>query len=377
MNNITKALTTLILEPIQDEVQKTKNLEQIKLLLKHHNEYKKIGLNLLEIDFNHINRVSVKVDEKTQIDEKQTLLDMAILMNKIEVVKLLIQEGMDPNSSLSTTPPLSLAAKKNSTRIIKFLLDSGANIDNFDQNSFNKNALFVACSNNSYEAIRVLLLNNSNCNLLYQGKKTAIDYIPNDKEESIKLMKAALSLQKAIDKLAIDGDIFAASSNLNTAFNSDPNFVLSYMVEMIKVTNLRVQGIKHNEKYYHPQILRLAIKNLKTFANTFPDFIANHFPEGIVDFLKELNGYDVEQAVNNEFHSSELLFKTTEEKAKTLRWFEKGTTFEAVKSGMQEKKYSLIDALVRSESPIYTPPKVVSKSEVKPESESTVLNTFD
>jgi len=46
----------------------------------------------------------------------------------------------------------------------------------------------------------------------------------------------------------------------------------------------------------------------------------------------------VEQAVNNEFHSSELLFKTTEEKAKTLRWFEKGTTFEAVKSGIRSSK---------------------------------------
>jgi len=44
---------------------------------------------------------------------------------------------------------------------------------------------------------------------------------------------------------------------------------------------------------------------------------------------------------------------------------------------MQDKKYSLTQAVVNSNSPIHTPPKVVSEPGVELESESTVVNTFE
>ncbi|MDP3269857.1 MAG: ankyrin repeat domain-containing protein [Legionella sp.] len=354
--SITATLFALINESITDEAHKNKNLEQIKLLLSHNEDYKKAGLKDLEINFSTMEVFK----ESGHNDEYLSLLTAAISKNKIEVVKLLIQHGMSPNEDISTIPPLSFAAKINSKEIVEFLLASGADVNKFDSKYFNKNPLFVACKADAFDAIQILLLNNCDTNLKGDDKKTAIQYIPKSSEKTLKLMEAGIFLKKAIDILANSAEIFAANSALNSALENNANFVLHYMVKMIEATNSRVQGNAYNEAYYHPKILRLAIKNLKTFANTFPDFIVNHFPEGIKDFLDVLKKYEIEKT-KNILAPSELLFKDSKEKTKTIRLFEDGAKFLGTKPQISDNKSSLTQSIVNLGSPIYRYPEIKSE----------------
>jgi hypothetical protein len=128
------------------------------------------------------------------------------------------------------------------------------------------------------------------------------------------------------------------------------------MVRMAHASNLYEQGLEVSQHYFQPQLLRLAIKDLKTRLKTFPHFIDNN---EFTPLLMELNAYEVNEKMNE----GEMIFKTIEEKNKTLKWFEKGTRFEASKSNMIESKY-FGESIIGAGSPIHTSMKAEPKCHI-------------
>jgi hypothetical protein len=97
--------------------------------------------NILYIRFKYSNK-QFTIDE-----EGNTLLDMAIHCNDLDVVKLLIHQfKVNPNlGNMLNTTPLSVAVTFAQIAIIDILIDSGADI-NYHHPESNNNLLFLAAS---------------------------------------------------------------------------------------------------------------------------------------------------------------------------------------------------------------------------------------
>jgi hypothetical protein len=350
MGSVTDELYELIAEPVINDEQKKVNLDKISFLLTTSANAKQLGLKRLVVNFDSTK--AMKISNITGLATDENLLSVAIRMRKIEVVKLLIQSGMDRNEpKLGTTTPLSLAAHVGEIAIITYLLEIGANINKYEPTKASWNPLVMACKHGDYEVMKILLLNNADMSYKYfadSTEKRAADFLPKDNVKADHLLKAAQRLKIAIDLL--DENVVTAKKALYTALELDQDFVLSYIIKIAHTTNLRGQGLQHNEEYYHPHLLRLFVKNTKADIKTFAGFIEETFSkERFKELLDELNAYELN---SQHFNENEMLFKTPEEKTKTLKCLEKGTQFEQIKAKM--KDYSLADKLKVSSSPIFS-----------------------
>jgi Ankyrin repeats (3 copies) len=345
MGTVTDELFDLIVEPVEDESQKNKNLEKIAFLLTYSASATQLGIKSVVIDFNATRRVSI-----CGADDICNLLSAAIFMDKIDVVRLLIQSGIDLNSPVANRTPLSLAASQKNVGLVTYLIQVGAQIDRMDGHPF-LNPLVAATDAASYDIMKILLLNNARMDYKFESRKTLRDRISaSDHEKEFNLLKAAESFQTAIDLLKTNE--FAAMEALYQALKHDADFVLSYMVQIAATANLRGQGLPHNEACYHPDLLRLFVKDTKVRIKTFEGFIEKNFSkERVKELLIELNDYEPNDQV---FNKSEMIFKTLEEKDKTLKWLEKGTEFEQIKAKMKKRDYSLTNKLEVANSPVFS-----------------------
>jgi Ankyrin repeats (3 copies) len=349
MGSVTDELFELILDPVIDEQLKKKNLDKIGFLLTNSTKAKELGIKSVVIDFNTTKFVMLNKYSATEC--KLNVLSVAIIMGKIDVVKLLIQSGMNPNKPDTWHTPLSCAASQKNVELVNYLIQVGALINNFDVKFISYNPLIAACAGGSYEVMKILLLHNAKMDYISDNNKRAIDFIPTKgHEKEINLLKAAESFQKAIVELGKNP--FAAKKALYSALELDADFVLSYMVKIAHTANLRGQGLPHNEAFYHPHLLRLFVKNTKADIKTLEGFIEDNFSkERVKELLDELNAYELN---SEHFDESELLFKTPEEKEKTLKWLEKGTEFEQAKAKMKKPESALADKLAVANSPVFS-----------------------
>jgi len=100
-------------------------------------------------------------DSTTTYGNENALLD-AIAANDAKKVKLLLQEGANPNLLTYSGPnPIPLAALENNIEIIKLLIAAGACVNTL-QGSY---ALIHAAKNGNLELAQVLLDNGANINL--------------------------------------------------------------------------------------------------------------------------------------------------------------------------------------------------------------------
>lgn len=83
-----------------------------------------------------------------------TPLCNAIVKGDLATVKKFIEYGSDVNESMNGTTPLMLAARYNKVEIIKLLLENGAKLDTKDERGYT--ALKYAEFSNANEAIALL-----------------------------------------------------------------------------------------------------------------------------------------------------------------------------------------------------------------------------
>ncbi|RKS03322.1 ankyrin repeat domain-containing protein [Flavobacterium sp. 102] len=83
-----------------------------------------------------------------------TPLCNAIVKGDLAIVKKFIEYGSDVNESMNGTTPLMLAARYNKVEIIKLLLENGAKLDTKDERGYT--ALKYAEFSNANEAIALL-----------------------------------------------------------------------------------------------------------------------------------------------------------------------------------------------------------------------------
>lgn len=265
-----------------------------------------------------------------------SLLLAAIETNKLDVVKLLVTAGMDPNkySNKIKILPLGLAAKKNHLAIAEYLLSVKADL-HFQDEAISCSPLHDAAFSGSYDVFKCFLLHNADIDLITKGGKSVGDCAKGH-PSCVKVFNAAKGFRNAIAEFE-NGNVFLASKSLSGAFLNDLNFSYSFLINMAIAANLRGQDLAYDESYYHPKLLRIAIKYIKTFINSLPpNFSKVHFPDGYNELILYLTGYDCDSKY---FDRSELVFESTKDKMKTLRWFAKATNlFEETQGKMKEKE---------------------------------------
>lgn len=119
-------------------------------------------LKLVEILLTYNNKIDIKDNWG------QTPLYLAVENNLIKIVKLLIDKGADININAKEygLTPLHRAAERNHAEIIKILLDNGANIDVKDKNGITP--LYYAVDRSNEKSVRMLL--DYGANILIKNK---------------------------------------------------------------------------------------------------------------------------------------------------------------------------------------------------------------
>lgn len=354
---LTKVLFDLVSQTFEpsDQAQSKNNLDLISMLLKHSRDYKaakslaSLEINVakslasLGINFDTSYRITKKFSCQTTSNstaetynspaeiqpENETLLTAAIEAGRLEVVQLLTPEMKINDYSIATTPPLFCAVRKNLVEITNFLLANGAEINKQLPGKIDATALHVAARYNAYEAAKTLVLNHADLTLKDNQEKTALYY----NNRVTLLIQAAQDIKNAIEELENKGNVFSATALISSALNHDASFVISYMGKMAEAATLRGQHANHDQLYYHPHLLKIALGQIETFIRTIPEFTKNHFPKGYFEILEHLNGYDCNSP---QFEPQERIFRTPAEKNEILKWFEVGTAFEKVKSHFKE-----------------------------------------
>jgi len=137
--------------------------------------YKKIGWNKLHIvcmngDIQQLN--TLIHEEKVDLNEKTidgwSALHIAVSNNKIEIVKCLLDHGVDKNIENEDYNPLYIASQNGFNDIVKLLVEYGADINKLTNGW---SAIQIACSNGHYQTVEYLLNQGANIHL-----KTAEEY---------------------------------------------------------------------------------------------------------------------------------------------------------------------------------------------------------
>ncbi|MDX2082595.1 MAG: ankyrin repeat domain-containing protein, partial [Rickettsiales bacterium] len=130
-------------------------------------------------------RDSLSKDKKQQLDFKISAIISRYKNNSSKVATALaiaetINEGGEIDGLLTTgllpsLVPIVFAAKHGWTDLVKFLVDSGADIDNIDFNN-GRTALIYAAENGHAETVRVLLELGADIEAIDSYRNTALDY---------------------------------------------------------------------------------------------------------------------------------------------------------------------------------------------------------
>lgn len=328
MNNITETLFKLITEELKTTAEKDINLNKIRTLLQHSKQYIDLGMNNLAVEF-------TATQSYDNGKEHLNILVSAIVFNRIDVVKLLIQNGADVNIS-NRFCPLWYAAKQNFVDIGEYLISQGANIIFLPEKPSEELTypLHVAVANGHLEFIRMLLLHGVDPKLLNKKNKMPIQIIINEAKniDEIKSLLIAATHLNYASELYEKGDIFSASAQLFAAFNYNFSFIMDYLAKIINQINACELGIDFDKAFYRPKFFKIAFKLLKTLLKNTPELFNETHLKAFENLLLELNAY----AANKEDDVNEKLFKTTEDKTKSLKYFERISVFTTAKANFKE-----------------------------------------
>lgn len=94
----------------------------------------------------------------------ETLLEVAISARQVEVLKLLLEAGANPNYRVFSSSPLLNAAGYGCIEIVKILIESGANINDIDNSPLN-----TAVIRGHLEVVKLLIQSGANINIFEQN----------------------------------------------------------------------------------------------------------------------------------------------------------------------------------------------------------------
>ena len=115
--------------------------------------------------------------------------------DKIEIVKLLLNAGADPNKQNNLSYTALIYAAYNNTEIVKLLLNAGADIDK--QNNTGNTALIKAAYYNNVEIVELLLDYYADEFILNDDNKSFYNYL-NDENKEYFLQNYPTSVYNAI-----------------------------------------------------------------------------------------------------------------------------------------------------------------------------------
>jgi ankyrin repeat protein len=168
------------LSPLQHSIDNN-NLKILNILIDNN---VKCTLNILYDSFKYhissfillLNRISsLNIDiNMISITYDDTLLHMAIKKNNIEIVKLLLEKGADPNiKNRAEQTPLEIAIFNYNIEIVKLLLEKGA--DPNIKNRAKQTSLEIAILINNIEIVKLLLEKGADPNIKNRDGQTLLE----------------------------------------------------------------------------------------------------------------------------------------------------------------------------------------------------------
>jgi len=129
-------------------------------------------LFLINFSFAH----SFNLFKGKEVNSKDMSLDVASILGETEIVKKLLESGVDVNEKNEEgETALHIASLVNNVEIVKLLLESGADVN--VKNTLGQTALHVASSPNNVEVIKLLLEFGANPNVkTKKGGATPLHY---------------------------------------------------------------------------------------------------------------------------------------------------------------------------------------------------------
>ena len=120
---------------------------------------KKLGLRLLldaGADPNKINDYG---------DIDFSIINQVVEDDDVDIVKLLLENGLNPNNEKYSVKPLYIASENGALENIKVLINAGADIDHKSRDYLGMTALMIASQNNHLDVVELLLDAGANPNI--------------------------------------------------------------------------------------------------------------------------------------------------------------------------------------------------------------------
>lgn len=109
----------------------------------------------------------------SRLVQDSTILHEAVNKDNIEMVKLLVENGVDVNKENEYSyTPLHLAVEKNNIEIVRFLVENKANVNS--ENEYSSTPLHLAVSKNNIEMVRLLVENGADVNKENENSNTPL-----------------------------------------------------------------------------------------------------------------------------------------------------------------------------------------------------------
>ena len=111
---------------------------------------------------------------------KEGVLNVAAREGNLDIVQYLLARGanLESQHTESGSTPLIYAAANNHTQVMRYLIESGANID--ATNDHGQTALFYAVESEAFEAAELLVKHNADTTIADDDGATVMDLIDDD-----------------------------------------------------------------------------------------------------------------------------------------------------------------------------------------------------